>query len=113
LYLAGLNTVRIGSVITSALRRPFVSDLMRLNKSFIVKRSCQMAIREMNGGFFGQSIGYITLFFNAGPNLHLWIAQKEGRAKDGLDQNRSCDHKCFYIEPEQREKTVCLKPWRT
>ena len=62
------------------LQKPWVSDLMRINKSFIVKRSLsgpkqQLAASKQLAGFIRESISE-----NRGP---IWIAQREGRAKDG------------------------------
>jgi len=63
------------------LKKPFVSDLMRLNKSFIVKRSHKG--RELLQSMFLLS-EYIHHCIDTGQNV--WIAQREGRAKDGIDK---------------------------
>ncbi|MBR7890211.1 1-acyl-sn-glycerol-3-phosphate acyltransferase [Marinomonas sp. A79] len=99
LYLAGLNTVRI-AIGDNLLRRPFVSDLMRLNKSFIVKRSAN-GIREMMAAF-GQLSAYISHSL-VKDQANIWIAQKEGRAKDGLDQTDPAIIKMFYMS-QKKEK---------
>jgi hypothetical protein len=54
---------------------------MKINKSFIVKRSVK-APREMMKAL-GQLSSYINHSINTGNSI--WIAQKEGRAKDGND----------------------------
>lgn len=97
LYLAGLNTVRI-AIGDNLLRRPFVSDLMRLNKSFIVKRSAN-GIREMMAAF-GQLSAYISTSLMQ-DQANIWIAQKEGRAKDGLDQTDPAIIKMFYMSQKK------------
>lgn len=97
LYLAGLNTVRI-AIGDNLLKRPFVSDLMRLNKSFIVKRSAN-GIREMMAAF-GQLSGYISHSIME-EQANIWIAQKEGRAKDGLDQTDPAIIKMFYMSQKK------------
>ncbi|REG81192.1 1-acyl-sn-glycerol-3-phosphate acyltransferase [Marinomonas pollencensis] len=99
LYLAGLDTVRI-AIGDNLLRRPFVSDLMRLNKSFIVKRSAN-GIREMMAAF-GQLSSYITHSLTQDQS-NIWIAQKEGRAKDGLDQTDQALIKMLYMS-QKKEK---------
>lgn len=99
LYMAGLNTVRI-AIGDNLLRRPFVSDLMRLNKSFIVKRSAN-GIREMMAAF-GQLSSYITHSLTK-EQSNIWIAQKEGRAKDGIDQTDTAIIKMFYMS-QKKEK---------
>jgi len=99
LYLSGLNTVRI-AIGDNLLSRPFVSDLMRLNKSFIVKRSAN-GIREMMAAF-GQLSSYITTSLMK-EQSNIWIAQKEGRAKDGLDQTDPAIIKMFFMS-QKKEK---------
>jgi hypothetical protein len=99
LYLAGLNTVRI-AIGDNLLSRPFVSDIMRLNKSFIVKRSVN-GIREMMAAF-GQLSSYISESLMK-EQSNIWIAQKEGRAKDGLDQTDPAIIKMFFMS-QKKEK---------
>jgi len=65
------------------LSKPYVSDLMRLNKSFIVNRSAT-APREMFANFKKLS-AYIKHSLTVDKS-NIWIAQAEGRAKDGLDK---------------------------
>ena len=98
LFLAGLNTVRI-AIGDNLLSRPFVSDLMRLNKSFIVKRSAN-GIREKMAAF-GQLSAYINHSIT-NDHCSLWIAQKEGRAKDGLDKTDPAIIKMFYMNKKKQ-----------
>lgn len=63
------------------LTNPVVGDLMRLNKSFIVKRSIT-AKREKFSALQLLS-RYIRHSIDEGHSV--WIAQQEGRAKDGID----------------------------
>ncbi|MDB4837405.1 1-acyl-sn-glycerol-3-phosphate acyltransferase [Marinomonas sp.] len=97
LYLAGFNTVRV-AIGDNLLRRPFVSDLMRLNKSFIVKRSAN-GVREMMAAF-GQLSAYISQSLTQ-EQSNIWIAQKEGRAKDGLDQTDPAIIKMFFMSQKK------------
>lgn len=85
LYKSGVSTVEI-AIGDNLLSKPWVSDLMRLNKSFIVKRSAKSK-REMLTNSKNLS-GYIhhTLTDN---QQNIWIAQREGRAKDGLDKTNA------------------------
>ncbi|MBF7052047.1 1-acyl-sn-glycerol-3-phosphate acyltransferase [Halomonas sp. KAO] len=81
LYLAGRNTVRI-AIGDNLLKKPYVTDLMRLNKSFIVPRSARgkramLAAYQKLSGYMRHSI--------TGDNHSIWMAQREGRAKDGID----------------------------
>jgi hypothetical protein len=99
LYLNQLDTVRI-AIGDNPLRRPFVSDLMRLNKSFIVKRSAT-GIREMMAAF-GQLSDYITHSIQV-DRCNIWIAQKEGRAKDGVDLTDPAIIKMFYMSQKKQK----------
>ena len=80
LYHAGYETLQI-AIGDNLLKQPFVTDLMRLNKSFIVQRS-------LKGRELLQSLKllseYIHYCIHTGQNV--WIAQREGRAKDGVDK---------------------------
>ena len=80
LYHAGHKTLQI-AIGDNLLKKPFVSDLMRLNKSFIVKRSHKG--RELLQSMILLS-EYIHHCIDTGQNV--WIAQREGRAKDGIDK---------------------------
>lgn len=78
------NTCRL-AIGDNLLSKPYVADLMRLNKSFIVKRSAT-APREMLNNFKNLS-AYIYKSLTVDKS-HVWIAQSEGRAKDGLDKTQ-------------------------
>jgi 1-acyl-sn-glycerol-3-phosphate acyltransferase len=93
LHHHGHDTVRI-AIGDNLLKKPFVSDLMRLNKSFIVKRSAK-GVREMMAAFKSLS-GYISHSIKE-EQQSIWIAQKEGRAKDGNDQTDPAILKMMYM----------------
>ncbi|CAH9049456.1 hypothetical protein PSECIP111951_01330 [Pseudoalteromonas holothuriae] len=81
LHQHNMHTVRI-AIGDNLLQVPYITELMRLNKSFIVKRSAK-APKEMLKALT-QLSGYIFDSLQSGHSI--WIAQKEGRAKDGVDQ---------------------------
>lgn len=81
LYLSGFDTVRI-AIGDNLLQRQFSSDLMRLNKSFIIKRSAEGAKNIYRALL--QSSSYIKKSIQEDSHS-VWIAQSEGRAKDGMD----------------------------
>lgn len=87
-----MNTVRI-AIGDNLLKKPYVSDLMRLNKSFIVNRSAK-APREMMAAIT-QLSAYINHSIQEGESV--WIAQREGRAKDGNDKTDPALLKMFYM----------------
>lgn len=82
LYHNGHETVRI-AIGDNLLSKPFVADLMRANKSFIVKRSAK-GPRQMLAAYKKLS-AYIYHSIKVDRNP-IWIAQREGRAKDGCDR---------------------------
>lgn len=82
LHSHGLDTVRI-AIGDNLLSKPFAEDLMRVNKSFIVKRSAK-GPRQMLAAFKTLS-SYIRYSLQE-ENSSIWIAQREGRAKDGNDR---------------------------
>ncbi|WP_284450114.1 1-acyl-sn-glycerol-3-phosphate acyltransferase [Spongiibacter tropicus] len=81
LYHNGLDTVRI-AIGDNLLSKPFAADLMRINKSFIVQRSAK-GPRQMLAAFRKLS-NYIRHSLLE-ERASIWIAQREGRAKDGND----------------------------
>ncbi|MBB2495750.1 1-acyl-sn-glycerol-3-phosphate acyltransferase [Aquipseudomonas ullengensis] len=92
-YHAGLPTPRI-AIGDNLLQRPFVSDLMRLNKSFIVHRSLtgrreKLAAFQLLSAYINHSIRV--------DGQSVWIAQAEGRAKDGDDRTDSAILKMFHM----------------
>lgn len=78
---AGFDTVEI-AIGDNLLRDPMVSDLMRLNKSFIVKRSVDGLKAKLAA--LTQLSRYIESTLSRKQSV--WIAQREGRAKDGMDR---------------------------
>ena len=82
LYANGRDTVRI-AIGDNLLTKDYVSDLMRLNKSFIVRRGAK-GPRQMLAALQELS-GYIRHSLLE-ERSSIWIAQREGRAKDGWDR---------------------------
>ncbi|WP_028696360.1 1-acyl-sn-glycerol-3-phosphate acyltransferase [Pseudomonas cremoricolorata] len=92
-YHAGLPTPRI-AIGDNLLQKPFVSDMMRLNKSFIVHRSLtgrreKLAAYQLLSAYINHSIRE--------DGASIWIAQAEGRAKDGDDRTESAILKMFHM----------------
>lgn len=99
LHNRGMNTVRI-AIGDNLLTKPFTSDLMRLNKSFIVKRS--VGGRREKLAALKQLSAYIRHSIRE-ENCSVWIAQREGRAKDGIDRTETALLKMLALSraPEQ------------
>ena len=80
LHRAGFSTLQIG-VGDNLLKKPFVADLMRLNKSFIVHRSRKGRELLLALQLLSQYMHHCIAV-----SENVWIAQREGRAKDGIDR---------------------------
>ncbi|NRA19665.1 MAG: 1-acyl-sn-glycerol-3-phosphate acyltransferase [Oceanospirillaceae bacterium] len=98
LYHKQMQTVRI-AIGDNLLSKDYVSDLMRLNKSFIVKRSAT-APREMLKAFNHLS-AYIDHSI-VSDEASIWIAQREGRAKNGDDKTDAALLKMLYMAGRKR-----------
>jgi hypothetical protein len=92
LFEAGRDSARI-AIGDNLLSKPFASDLMRINKCFIVKRSVKG--RQALEAFKTLSayIGHTLLE----EKVSIWIAQREGRAKDGNDFTEPAIIKMFAV----------------
>lgn len=108
-YQAGIRTPRI-AIGDNLLQRPFVSDLMRLNKSFIVRRSItarreKLAAYQLLSAYINHSIRE--------DGESVWIAQAEGRAKDGDDRTDSAILKMLHMSRKDEpfaEVLAALRP---
>jgi hypothetical protein len=79
------KTLRV-AIGNNLLSKPYVSDLMRLNKCFIVNRSATAPREKL------KAAKHLSAYIHSSitdDNASVWIAQKEGRAKDGLDRTNS------------------------
>jgi hypothetical protein len=93
------QTCRI-AIGDNLLSKPWISDLMRLNKSFIVKRSLPgprqlLAASRLLADYIKTSI--------AEEHCPIWIAQREGRAKDGFDATEPAVIKMLMLARDKSE----------
>jgi len=98
LHRNNYETVRI-AIGDNLLTKPWVSDLMRLNKSFIVKRSVSgprelLAASKNLANYMQHSI--------LEEGAPVWIAQREGRAKDGVDRTEPAIIKMLSLSRDKR-----------
>ena len=77
---AGHKTFNM-AVGNNLMKEKWASDLMRLNKSFIIQRSGSK--KEIYTGLSLASQFIQHTILDGGESI--WIAQKQGRAKDGVD----------------------------
>lgn len=92
LFHRQLQTARC-AIGDNLLSKPFAADLMRLNKSFIVKRGAK-GVKEIlrNSQLLSD---YIRESIEQDANV--WIAQSEGRAKDGMDKTDPAVIKMLFL----------------
>ena len=84
LFDAGFTTTCEIAIGDNLLSLPWVKDLVRVNKSFIVERSLQPRQMLMASKRLSEYMHYAI----ARKNENIWIAQREGRAKDSNDRTQ-------------------------
>lgn len=84
------STIAIGDNLLSL---PWVKEVVRTCGAFIVKR------QEKNASAYAQLSAYIHKVIND-DHRHVWIAQREGRAKDSNDQTQESILKMFTFSGE-------------
>lgn len=80
LYLKGFNTSQIG-IGNNLLIQPWIEHAVRLNKSFIVRRNCSIKEQLLISRNLSEYIRYVI----TERKDAVWLAQREGRAKDSND----------------------------
>ena len=96
LFEQGFETTRI-AIGDNLTKNPLAAEMMRLNKSFIVRRNITSP-REMREVYLTLS-AYISHSIADGHPV--WIAQREGRAKDGIDRTDPAIIKMFHMSQKQ------------
>ncbi|MEP0202840.1 MAG: 1-acyl-sn-glycerol-3-phosphate acyltransferase [Halioglobus sp.] len=101
LHTGGHDTIRI-AIGDNLLTKPWVSDVMRLNKSFIVKRSVN-GPRELLAA--AKTLSAYIQFSITQEGAPVWIAQREGRAKDGFDKTEPAVIKMMSMSRNKSEQS--------
>ena len=96
----GLNTARV-AIGDNLLDKDFAEELMRLNKSFVVHRSIK-GIKETYKKLHRLS-SYIYKSI-VEDSESIWIAQREGRAKDGNDLTDAAVLKMLFLSNRKKMK---------
>ncbi|MBU1202271.1 MAG: 1-acyl-sn-glycerol-3-phosphate acyltransferase [Nanoarchaeota archaeon] len=94
LYNSGFQTPL--NAFGSNLSFKYIEDLLRLNKSFIIKRDLKNNLRLV----MKTQSNFIYEQLEEGKSV--WIAQKEGRAKDGVDATNKHLIFMLYVTATQR-----------
>ena len=80
----GFSTTCEIAIGDNLLSLPWVKDLVRINKSFIVQRNLPMRQMLLASKVLADYMHYAI----AEKNENIWIAQREGRAKDSDDRTQ-------------------------
>lgn len=97
----GFNTVEI-AIGDNLLIRPWIRDFVRINKSFIVQRSLpprQLLVASANMS------RYMHFCINQ-KHENIWIAQREGRAKDSDDRTQESVLKMMALGGDLRQLNI-------
>ena len=81
---AGCKTTCEIAIGDNLLSLPWVKDLVRINKSFIVERSVSLRQMLLSSKRLSDYIHFVI----AQKHDNVWIAQREGRAKDSNDRTQ-------------------------
>ena len=99
LFDAGMETVRI-AIGDNLLSKPFASDLIRVNRSFIVKRSITGRREKL------EALKKLSRYIRKSvtdDGVSVWIAQREGRAKDGHDRTETALLKMLTLSRDKQQ----------
>jgi hypothetical protein len=97
----GYETVEI-AIGNNLLIEPWIEDLVRVNRSFVVRRDLQG--RDLF--YASEKISrYIRYVINS-KQTNVWIAQREGRAKDGNDATQISLLKMLNMSAESKQLRV-------
>ncbi len=99
MYRSGIVTTE-NAIGDNLCARPWITDALKLNKSFLVRRSGTK--RELFEAFQMLS-NYIRSAITSG-RTSIWIAQREGRAKDSDDRTQESLLKMFSISGKESVK---------
>lgn len=97
----GYNTVEI-AIGDNLLIRPWIRDLVRVNKSFIVQRALTMRQMLLASAHMSK---YMHFCINE-KKENIWIAQREGRAKDSNDRTQESVLKMMAIGGDLRNLNI-------
>lgn len=103
---AGAGTTTEIAIGDNLLAAPWIRDVVRINKSFIVQR--QLPPRELLAA--SKHMSEYMHFVISQKHDNVWIAQREGRAKDGNDRTQPAILKMMAMggEGSARERLKAL-----
>ncbi|MPM13194.1 hypothetical protein SDC9_59549 [bioreactor metagenome] len=105
LHLNNVPTVEI-AIGDNLLVKPWIEKLVKLNKSFIVRRSLSGRELLMSSKHLSEYIHHSL----AERKCYLWIAQREGRAKDGNDHTQEGLLRMLSMAGDSKDVRQSLQP---
>lgn len=110
LFDSGCETTSEIAIGDNLLKLPWVKDLVRINKSFIVQRSLPMRQMLMASKLLAEYMHFVI----SDKHDNIWIAQREGRAKDSNDRTAEAILKMMAMggegSPKQRLMQLHIVP---
>ena len=100
----GFETTEI-AIGDNLLIHPWIDKLVRLNKSFIVRRGLSIKERLIASKHMSEYIHYAI----SEKKESVWIAQREGRAKNSDDRTQDSLLKMLALYPEDKSVIESLK----
>ena len=104
LWLQGHATTQV-AIGDNLLGTGFLSHLMRVNKAFVVARDVTGAKAQLKA--MRQTSAYMRQTLEAGESV--WIAQREGRSKDGMDRTEPALLKMLHLA--YRDEARAMNDW--
>ncbi len=104
IWLRGHATTQV-AIGDNLLGTGFLSHLMRVNKAFLVARDVSGAKAQLKA--MRQTSAYMRQTLEAGESV--WIAQREGRSKDGMDRTEPALLKMLQLA--YRDDAPTLADW--
>ena len=101
LHQSNFQTFNI-AVGNNLMEETWASDLFRLNKSFIIQRSGASKKEIYSGLSMASKFIHQSIFKE---NNSVWIAQKQGRAKDGIDETDPALLKMIHLS-ERKSQSI-------
>ena len=101
LWLEGHATTQV-AIGDNLLGTGYRCDLMRLNKAFVVYRDVSGAKAALSA--MRQTSSYMRTVLEAGESV--WIAQRQGRSKDGVDRTEPALLKMLHLAYRSETRSV-------
>lgn len=98
LFRYDFTTTKI-AIGSNLLQKPWIEDLVKLNKNFIVHRN----VHSRQAYEYSMRLSKFISHSIINENVSVWIAQKEGRTKDGRDRTQAGLIKMFGMSSDAKD----------